>query len=118
MEAAHRRALATEDRFAALEAKGLMQQVVAPELADVMARATAEVEAEGMRVVAEVQAESESAAAIVQAQWAEASTVVEAAENGIVFKKTSFPTVWFSSYWNCWQLSFNYGTIRAKPVRI
>ena len=32
LEAAHRRALATEDRIAALEATGLMQQVVASEL--------------------------------------------------------------------------------------
>ncbi len=26
----------------------------------------------------------------------------------MVFDKTSCPTVWFSTHWNCWQLSFNY----------
>ena len=109
MESAQRRALAAEDRFAALKATELMKQVVAPELEDAMARVTAEVEAEGMVAVAEVQAESVRAAALIQApQWAEASTVVDAAENGMVFDKTSCPTVWFCAHWNCWQLSFNY----------
>ena len=41
------------------------QQVVAPELEDVMATSTADVEAEGMRAAAEVQAESVRAAALV-----------------------------------------------------
>jgi hypothetical protein len=58
LEAANRRALAAEDRFAALEATGLMQQVVDPELEDVIATSTAEVEAEMTRAVAEAQAES------------------------------------------------------------
>ncbi len=49
LEAAHRRALAAEDRFAALEATGLMQQVIAPELEDAMAMATAGLGAEGCR---------------------------------------------------------------------
>ena len=66
-----------------------------------MARATAEVEAVGMRAVAEVMTESVSAATLVQALWAEARTVVEAAEDWMVFDKTFFPTVWFSTHWNC-----------------
>ena len=67
-----------------------------------MARATAEVEAVGMRPVAEVNAERCSAAALVQAHWAEARTVVKAAEDWMVFDRTSCPTVWFSTHWNCW----------------
>ena len=46
------RDFAAEDRIAALEATGLMQQGVILELEDVMARAIAEVEAEGMRAAA------------------------------------------------------------------
>ena len=98
--------MAAEDRFAALEAKGLMQQGFIPELEDVMARAIAEVEAGGIWVVDEVQAGSVRAAALVQAQRAEPSTVVEAAEDGMLFNKTSCPL--YGSHWNCWQLSFNY----------
>ena len=99
--------MAAEDRIAALEATGLMQQEFIPEL-EVMVRAIAEVEAGGMRAVDEVQAGSVRAATLVQAQRAEPSTVVEAAEDGLVFNKTSCPLVWFSTHWNCWQLSFNY----------
>ena len=84
-----------------------IQQVVAPELEDVMATSTAEVEAEGMRAVAEAQAESVRAAALVQAECAEASALVEGADNGI-FKKTSCPTVGFSPRSQYWHLSFNY----------
>ena len=100
--------MAAEDRFAALEAKGLMQQGFIPELEDVMARAIAEVEAGGIWVVDEVQAGSVRAAALVQAQRAEPSTVVEAVEDGMAkhcsrscrgwdgFQQDFLPPVWFT----------------------
>ena len=45
-----------------------------------MARATADVEAEGMRAAAEGQAERVRAADEIQAQWVEAGALVEASE--------------------------------------